>query len=69
MEEISWKFEIAHIIEKVSKASEFWYQHETYLEISYLKQNAKVSKCVLEIKWVGKPFESCWEQLRFRAFI
>ena len=34
MEEISKKFEIAEIIEKLLKTSKFWYQHETHLEIS-----------------------------------
>ena len=34
MEETSKNFEIAQIIEKISKASEFCYRHEQYYEIS-----------------------------------
>ena len=41
MEEILQNFEIAQTIEKVSKVSEFGYQHEIYFEIYYLKQDAK----------------------------
>ena len=51
MEEILQNFEIAQTIEKVSKVSEFWYQHEIYFEIYYLKQDAKGKQNEFQIFW------------------
>ena len=50
---------MAQIIQKVSIASEFWYHHETFLEVSSLKQDAKESVMCFESKMIRRFFENC----------